>query len=444
MTQIALVSKRFVILFLAIMLSISLTWIGGQGASASHVVQPPDAKGDDFTHSVVLELFVTTWCGNCPSAEAVAKQLNSEYAQNFVFVSMVTDVNDKAGERSDDYQVLAIPDGVFDGGYRREVGSQSDTSTYEGHIEDCGNRDAPDIELSVETVDNEDGTMDVSYSATYNDMYPFYDTHLRVYITERNSRYLDTEGHAIPYGFIDYAFDEDIRLTAQVETTDTATWQYDDYENASFSNFVVIATLFDKTTGVERYAVQSATTETTNILISEVTWTPEHPGNKDDMTITANVSGDVSEVELEYSICTENTCGVPNTVSMDLAEGTIYTTKIGDFGDDSISVHLKIVARDPGGNEIKSQTFDIEFGEGSGEDDEGFFSENGTIMASGGLALVLAIVLVGLFLRNKGAKQELKELQDRVEELEERDGEEQEGEDIPDGSRDETFDNPAT
>ena len=58
-------------------------------------------------------------------------------------------------------------DGVFDGGYRREVGGQSDTSTYEGHIEDSGERDVvANVELSVEAVDN-GGTMEISYTAKY-------------------------------------------------------------------------------------------------------------------------------------------------------------------------------------------------------------------------------------------------------------------------------------
>ncbi len=412
--------KRMYTYILIVLISASLVGTGGINTAASTsdpiLDATPDGKGDDFTHGVVLELFVTTSCGFCPSAEAVARQLNSEYGQNFMFVTMVIDVNDKADERSDDYQVNFIPDGVFDGGYRREVGGQDDTSVYEGHIEDCGDRDVPDIDLSVEMKDNEDGTMDVSYSATYNDMYPFYDAHLRVYIVERNSRYPDVDDHSIPYGFIDYAFDEDVRLAAQVEMTDTATWRYDDYENATLSNFVVIATLFDKTTGVERYAVQSATTETTNILISEVLWTPEEPSNDDDMTITANVSGEVSEVELEYSICTEGTCGVPDTVPMEITEGTIYSVTVGDFRDIDESIHFRIISRDSGGNEVQSRMYDVEFGEGSASEENGIFSGDTTIMASGGMAVVLAVVLVGLYIKNKSARQELLELKQQLEE----------------------------
>ena len=115
----------------------------------------------------------------------------------------------------------------------------------------------------------------------------------------------------------------------------------------------------------------SATTETTNILISELSWTPESPSKNDDMTVTTNVSGDVSEVELEYSICTEGTCGVPNTVPMELTEGTIYTADMGDFGDDAESVHFRVIARDAGGNKVQSEMIDLEFGHSSGSDSDG-------------------------------------------------------------------------
>ena len=81
-------------------------------------------------------------------------------------------------------------------------------------------------------------------------------------------------------------------------------------------------------------------------------------------------------------------------------------------------MHFRVIGRDAGGNEIRSQMVDVEFGEGSGEDGEGFFSGTGSIAASGILVVVLVVVLVALFLRNRDAKQELRELQDRFDKLE--------------------------
>jgi len=222
-----------------------------------------------FSHVPLLELFSTTWCQYSPSAEEAARELNAEYGEHFSFVTMLTDVNGDAAARSDHYQVAGVPDAVFDGGYRREIGRQYGTDTYEGHIEDCGTRDPlpPRVELAVEAVDNGDGTMDVSYTATCTEALalPFLDAHIRVYIVEKESRYLDIDESPIPYAFLDYAFDEDIRLLSQVEVSDTVTWDFSDDENAAFDNLVVIAALFDKSTGVEGHAIQSATAERSSV-----------------------------------------------------------------------------------------------------------------------------------------------------------------------------------
>ena len=361
-------------------------------------------KGESFTHNVLLELFVTTWCGYCPSAEAVAKQLSAEYGEHFAFVTMVTDVNDKASERNDDYQVMAIPDGVFDGGYRREVGGQDGTDTYEGHIEDSGNRDPmADVDLEVSAVDNGDGTMDVTYGATYQDAFLFYDAYLRVYIVEKNSRYPDKDGHAIPYAFIDYAFDQDVRLIPQVEMNETMTWEWANNENATFDNYVVIGALFDKSSGVERYVVQSATTEQTNIAITDVNWTPEKPAADNDITVTANVTGDVSNVTLKYSICTSGACGVPKEETMMLVEGTVYSVTSGDFGDDAESIHFEVIAQDYGGNKMKSDMYEITFGESSGGDDDDGIS---SVVLAGGAVVILGIAGAGVFVWNSRSKPE--------------------------------------
>jgi len=381
--------------------------VSGDGNAQAPAQPPMVEKGEGFTHDVLLELFVTTSCQYCPSAEAVAKQLNMEYGEHFVFVTMVMDDDDhggngKARDRSQDYVVEAVPDGVFDGGYKREVGGQSDTSTYEGHIEDCGNRDVvANVELSVEAVDNGDGTMAVSYTAKYLDQLPFFDAHLRVYIAEKASRWPDKEGHPIPYGFIDYAFDKDVRLPTQMEMTESVDWRFDDYENATFQNFVVIAALFDKSSGVERYVVQSATTETTNIVIWDVKWDPLYPENYDDMTFRANVTGDVEEVELEYSLCTESSCGAPQYVSMEIEDGTTYVATAGDFGDDSISIHFKIIAKSPSGEEVKSELVELEFGGKSGtSDSKDEWVENGPVFYSG-LGLILVSILLGVPLMSR-------------------------------------------
>jgi len=393
------------ILFLALVVLMPLA----QAEEQQQISPPHVEKGENFNHNVMLELFSTTGCQYCPSAEEVARELNAEYGEHFSFVTMLTDVNDDAAARSDDYQVLGVPDAVFDGGYRREVGEQDGTDTYEGHIEDSGTRQdppPPSVELAVEAVDNGDWTMAVTYTATYTETLalPFFDAHIRVYIAEKVSRYLDIDENPIPYAFLDYAFDEDIRLLSQVETTDTMTWDFSDDENATFDNLVVIAAIFDKSSGVEQYVVQTATTETTNIVIDNVVWTPEYPRNTDDMSFWADVTGDFEEVELEYAICTDGMCGAPEYVTMESGEGPTFTTTVGDFGSDAESIHFRIIARNAAGNEVKSPLEELEFGlkaPGSSSEDEAFHEDPQKMGAVAFGALLFVPLAVHLLDRRK-------------------------------------------
>ena len=92
--------KLSCIFVLIILIAGSIIGAVGTNTEASTVILTPNGKGDDFTHGVVLELFVTTWCGYCPSAEAVARQLNGLYGQNFMFVTMICDVNQNHNHRN--------------------------------------------------------------------------------------------------------------------------------------------------------------------------------------------------------------------------------------------------------------------------------------------------------------------------------------------------------
>ena len=403
-------NRKLAILGLALLLISLLTPVSHAGSQAE---QPPQTlAGEDFTHNVLLELFVTTWCQYCPATEEAAVEYSNAYGERFVFVSMVCDPdeggNEKAEERSQRYSVNSYPTAIFDGDYRED---RSGSTEYEDEIEECGEREpVAAVDLEVDMVDNGDGTMDVSYATTYhsdNPLMPVFQAHLRVYIVEKVSRYPNNQGHQIPYGFIDFAFDEDMDMASEAEMTDTVTWRFDDHENASFDNFVVIGAVFDRHTEPnERYVVQSATTEKSSVLFENIDWDPEYPKNSDDVTVWADVTGDFQDVQLEYAICTQDSCGANQYVDMELESGDTYTATMGDFGSDAVSVHFKIVASTSGGGEIKSELTELEFGlspsgdGGSDGDDENFAQDPGK-MGWVGLGVLLLVPLAVYFVDSK-------------------------------------------
>ena len=77
---------------------------------------------EDFTHVVFAEEFTATWCVYCPSAAENLMKIYDDipdepyYHDQFFFVALITDVNDKADDRMGDYpDVTGYPTVIFDG-----------------------------------------------------------------------------------------------------------------------------------------------------------------------------------------------------------------------------------------------------------------------------------------------------------------------------------------
>jgi hypothetical protein len=397
--------------FILIVLTLALTSIPvgmGEGQSSDAGESPETEsvlKGDDFTHSVMMELFVTTWCDRCPTAEEASTELNLEYGENFYYVSMICDVNDDADSRSEDYYVETYPTAVFDGGDEDDRGSENDTSgdsdkeRYEDHVEACGSRDVSDtpVTLTVDVADGGGGNVDVSYSATYTGNSQWLDAHLRVYVTEQTSRHMNLEDEPIPYGFLDYAFDEDVQLYPQIEQTESTSV---DTDGGEFDNIIVIAALFDKRTGMEGYTIQSASTEEYgDVTFADVEHSPEEPPHNKDVTVSCKAIGNFESIYVEVAACTADACLVPRDVPMEDDGNGGYIANIGSFDDDITIVHYRIVAEDSTGGKSRSPQYDIEFGEGGGDDGSG-----DTLMYGGGAVAILLLVLGGVFyMRNANA-----------------------------------------
>ena len=81
-----------------------------------------EISDEQFTHTVFAEEFTATWCVYCPSAAEnlmlVYEDVPGEpyYDDNFFFVALITDVNDKADDRMGDFpDVTGYPTVIFDG-----------------------------------------------------------------------------------------------------------------------------------------------------------------------------------------------------------------------------------------------------------------------------------------------------------------------------------------
>jgi hypothetical protein len=231
--------------------------IGGLGAGALKVeteINKPNTEeaGERTTHTVLGEYGTATWCGYCKYAHGALKELFAEGQLDFYYVSLIEDKNPKARTRLvNDYNIRGYPTVYWDGGFDVDVGAGSipaAKATYTSSINSAGNRDVYDIEIDLE-VDWLGGTeMEVAVEVHNNEDSSYGGT-IRVYITDKVSSegWRDTDGNLYTYAFLDWAFNEELSISAGSSWSDSMTWDGSahGYESVTPENTYVIAAAFN-------------------------------------------------------------------------------------------------------------------------------------------------------------------------------------------------------
>ena len=274
--------KQILVSFSLAMLAVTLllilaTTAAGETAGA---YSETDAPGD-FTHFVLAEEMTTTWCGFCPTAAEQLADIYYNDGYEFYFVALISDVNDKAKEREDDYPTFyGYPTVYFDGGDEEVVGAEDDKSTYEEAIETCGARDDTKIILEMNVSFEGDSTVDVQVRVQWDEdagiLNPTFNGYLRVYITEIESRYLNADGNPYHFGFLDYAFDQEIELMPYQWWEAETSWNGAEHNDADgnyfgdldFANLALIASVFNDEDAEDEYALQTVAVVAPEIDIS--------------------------------------------------------------------------------------------------------------------------------------------------------------------------------
>ena len=233
---------------------------------------------EDFTHVVFAEEFTATWCVYCPSAAENLMKIYDDlpdepyYHDKFFFVALITDVNDKAEERMEDYpDVTGYPTVIFDGNDEKVSGGQSDTSNYEQAIDNCGQREDTDISLEIEMESLGADQLGVNVAMTWNEDAtlgnPTFNGYVRAYIVEKVSRYNNYDGDPYHFGFLDYAFDESVELDPHEQKQLTTIWTGGDHEDKNGDDFsdidyeninIFVAFFNDESTSTDKYVLETA------------------------------------------------------------------------------------------------------------------------------------------------------------------------------------------
>ncbi len=123
---------------------------------------------ETFTHTVFAEEATATWCPYCPD---MATKLNNIYESGtypYYFVALVADQNAQAQTRINEYNTYGYPTAFFDGGLKVIVGSGVSETVYRNDIKNCGNRDVPELNLSVSVTYIGSGDLQIDVTITNN------------------------------------------------------------------------------------------------------------------------------------------------------------------------------------------------------------------------------------------------------------------------------------
>jgi len=235
-------------------------------------VKQAGVSQEDFTHTVMTEYGTTTTCPYCVIASGQLYSIYSSGDLDFYYVSLVYDKgNANVRSRLQELGVSSIPDVYFDGGYRRLLGAQTDESPYRNAITQCGMRTVPDIDVDVSVEWKGGGTLKITVNVVNNEVED-YNGHLRVYITEKESRWDDNGGNPYHYAVLDIPIDKSLSLPQSQQQgnpsplsgtyTFRKTWFGGLYgfSDITQDNILVIASVFDPDSD---YAVETAAAEPT-------------------------------------------------------------------------------------------------------------------------------------------------------------------------------------
>jgi len=197
---------------------------------------------DGYTHTVFVEIATAQFCGPCHYWNQNIHNYYTSGNYDFEYVEMIVCgsggfndiINDDALAWYDFYGINGFPTTIFDGDYIRLDGNQpgllSDT------LNDCGARAVVDIAATMTVSWLGDATLEVTITIQNNEE-THYDGYMRACITEIVSRYNTAYGVPYHFGFLDYAFNQNISINPGGIYTNSIIWNGNDHTDNYGADF---------------------------------------------------------------------------------------------------------------------------------------------------------------------------------------------------------------
>ncbi len=197
---------------------------------------------------VFCEEGTATWCTKCPKTAHALHNIYESGDYAFYYVALVSDKNPKAKTRLEEgYNIKYYTTTYFDGGYQLVIGGIEDEEPYRTAILESRARERADVEMSLSVSWQKQGNIGITLSIK-NDENAAYEGNLKAYVVEPTSRWNDHDKNPYHFGFLDFAFNEDITIQKGGQIQKSGIWNASNagYPDVSRDNIMVIVTLFSK------------------------------------------------------------------------------------------------------------------------------------------------------------------------------------------------------
>jgi len=193
-----------------------------------------------FTHTVFAGIATSQNCKPCDDWNENLYDLYMSGEYDFEYVEIIEFDHDgkilnlKANEWSENFDIGSYPTSIFDRDFDRIIGNYpeqlSDT------IENCGERTVYDISSTLNIFWLDNGQLQIDITIQNNEPNT-YVGHIRCFVTEIISRYDTYYGDPYHFGFLDYAYDDNIQIESGNSHMDSVIWDGNEHEDEHGDDF---------------------------------------------------------------------------------------------------------------------------------------------------------------------------------------------------------------
>jgi hypothetical protein len=200
-----------------------------------------NVKDTDYSHTVFVGVAFTQTCGNChPWNRNIHNTYSSgdydfEYASMIVYDEEGKKLIKKAYEWEKTYGITSYPTSIFDGDFFRIVGNYPEL--LPSALNASGNRTVANITSNITASWLGNATINITINVKNNNESTPYNGSIRVFVTEITSRYNTSKGDPFHFGFLDFAYDENISIDAGGIIKNSTIWNGNEHGDEHGNTF---------------------------------------------------------------------------------------------------------------------------------------------------------------------------------------------------------------